>query len=323
MPVDPQDFIDAIINNAITLANTYTTATATSAGNIEDVVDGSYYHTWHPGSTPGVDAVEPAVPEVDDALILFDSQRDAMIALLSDKLADYFATYYPLENDAFDEAIAWLKDVIQNGGTGIPAAVEDAIWQRGRDRGITDARTAEAQILSSGAARGIPMIDGAVTGATRSVQLKRLEETGKLNTNISVKQAEIEIETIRFAVEQAINSRKMAMEAAGDYIRALTGAMGLIPGILDLKSSAKASLINATASLYRARLTRDEILHQTHVAARGQNERYFEARDQQHFTDLDTKIKASTNAAETYARTASAALSSLNGIISTSTSAFS
>lgn len=319
----PQEHIDTIIANAILLADEQTTNATNSAQDIVALADGTYHTSWNPAALPTPEADEPDIPEVESGLFTFEAQRDHIIGLLTDKLAEYFATYYPLETDAFDEATNWLINTITNGGTGINQAIEDEIWQRGRDRLLNEAGSVQSQITSAAAARGIPLPDGATDMRLRQVRLKVLEETGQQSTTISTKQAEIEIETIKFAIGEAMKARFEAMRAAADFIRALVGGMNAAIQVAELNPNAKATMMNAVSNLYRARLSRDEIIINSEVAKRGQNRQHFVDKDNVHWNMINSKINAATTAAEVYAKTAQAALSSLNSIASTATSAFS
>ncbi|HAR39196.1 MAG TPA: hypothetical protein DCS09_11825, partial [Porphyromonadaceae bacterium] len=151
---DPSVFIDNIIGNAIATANTYSEQAGDAANDLIAVNAGFYVAP--PSSSPGfsVEAVEPDIPEVADSTLTYEAQLDKLIALLSGQLANFFATYYPLQSDAFDEATAWMVNTITNGGTGINAGIEDQVWQRDRDRRTAEGRSLKAGIAVGYAAKG-------------------------------------------------------------------------------------------------------------------------------------------------------------------------
>ncbi len=102
----PAEFINQIISNAIATANTYTTNVSTAAGELIDAQGGVYIPPPSTETDFAVEAEEPDIPEVDDSTLTYEAQLDKLVALLSDQLGNFFATYYPLQSDAFDEAQA-------------------------------------------------------------------------------------------------------------------------------------------------------------------------------------------------------------------------
>lgn len=206
-----------------------------------------------------ITAIEPAVPEVENAALTFESQRDEIVALLSNQLDGFFAKYYPLAADAFDEATNWLVNSITAGGTGISAAVEDQIWQRGRDRVVVDGMRAESQVLNDFASRGFSLPSGAMAARLQEIRFEQLGKTQELSRDAAIKQADMTVENLRFAVELAVDSRMKAMQAAADYIRSLMSGTDVAARVASVNSDAKARMMAATADMYRARLARDEL----------------------------------------------------------------
>lgn len=206
-----------------------------------------------------ITAIEPSVPVTEDATLTFEAQRDKIIALLSVQLGDFFNKYYPLAADAFDEATNWLVNSITLGGTGISPAVEDQIWQRGRDRVIADGLRAESQTQNEFAMRGFSLPSGALAARLQQVRFEQLSKTQEQSRDAAIKQADMTVENLRFAVDQAIKSRIAAMQAAADYIRSLMSGIDSAAKVASINSDAKARMYAATADLYRARLSRDEL----------------------------------------------------------------
>ena len=80
---------------------------------------GSYSSIPAPDLTYGMTAIEPGIPEVEDAYLTFEGQRDYLVGLMTDQLTKFFTAYYPLNTDGYDEGMAWLINTITMGGTGI------------------------------------------------------------------------------------------------------------------------------------------------------------------------------------------------------------
>lgn len=314
--------VNTIISNALATSNAAVN-NASAAARAAITASQGYASPGGPVVVYGISATEPAIGIVGDATLTYESQRDRLIAILSDKLADFFATYYPLAADAFDEATNWLVNTITVGGTGIAPAVEDQIWQRGRDRIIADGARVESQTLTEFASRGLSLPSGAMAGRLQEVRFEQLLKTQELSRDVAIKQAEIEIENLKFAVDLAVKSRMQAMGVAVDYIRALMSGADTAARVALLNADAKARMISATADLYRARLTRDEIAMRVPLANAANGVQLNGIGVDGFYKGVGARVQAASAAAESYGRVASAALASLNSVAAISNSSFS
>lgn len=318
----PIEIINEVILNAIETANTANEAAQTAADDLISTNAGFYLTPPTTLTGFNVEAVEPEIPEAADSTYDYQAERDALIALLSNQLAGFFTTYYPLASDAFDEATTWLINTITNGGTGIPAAIEDQIVQRARDRIIRDGQRIAAGISAGYAARGFSLVQGPMIYDLNQATFEQAGRIGEASTAIAVKQAEIEIETIKFAIGKAIDSRIAAMNAAIDYIRALAIAPDAASRIAALNTDIKAKMMSAAADWYRARQSRDQMILQSKLAEMGAGiEVYRHRRDNATQSD-QVDVQALAAAADVFAKTASAALSSLNTVVASTASTF-
>ena len=315
--------IDAIIANAILIANTQTTAASDAA---EDLINANAgFYLTPPDSATGfaVTAVEPEIPDVADSTINYDAQLDKIIQILTDQLAGFFATYYPLASDAFDEATSWLVNVITNGGTGVNAEVEAQLWQRARENIIADGRRVGNQIVTGFAAKGYMRIAGATTRLLERSLYEQAGRTGEASTTIAAKQFDVEVETVKFAVGKALESRSMAMQAAADYIRAVATAPASAVNVAGINTDAQAKMMAAAATWYGARLDRDKIVLNSKLAEMESRDEIYKHRRSNATANSQVDVQALTAAAEVYAKAAQAALASLNSVVSSSVNAFS
>lgn len=316
-----EDAVNLIINNALGTANSAVNSAGAAAQAAITASDG-YAGVGGAPAVYSISATEPDVGVVADATLTYDSQRDRLIAILSDKLAEFFATYYPLAADAFDEATNWLVNTITVGGTGIAPAVEDQIWQRGRDRIIADGARVESQTLTEFASRGLSLPSGAMAGRLQEVRFEQLLKTQELSRDVAIKQAEIEIENLKFAVDLAVKSRMQAMGVAADYIRALMSGADTAARVALLNADAKARMISATADLYRARLARDEIAMRVPLANAANGVQLNGIGVDGFYKGIGARVQAAAAAAESYGRVAAAALASLNSVAAVSSASF-
>jgi hypothetical protein len=318
----PEELVNAIIANAMATANEFTANVDTAAQNLIGVSGGSYYVP--PATASGFEpaAIEPDIPTALDSSLTYEANLANIIALLSDQLADFFALYYPLASDAFDEAQAWLVNVITNGGTGINADIEAQVWQRARENIITDGTRVSNQIVTGYTGKGISMPAGSMLGKIDEARFAQVSATGEQATSIASKQLEIEIETVKFAVGKAIDSRTMAMNAAADYMKAVASAPGSAVEVANLQNDAQAALISASASWYNARLNRDDLILKSKLADSSALLDLWKGQKGFAVDAAGTDASALGSAADAYGKSAAAALASLNSIVSTAVNSF-
>jgi len=330
------ELIKEVITNALETAEEYTLRAGAEAQNIMAIATGRNIPTgpnqWtdRPSATADyvsfkarIEAIEPAVPEVENSTFTYEAQLDKLVRLLSAELAGFFNQYYPLTADGFDEATNWLVNAITNGGTGIRAEIEAQIYQRGRERLLIEGARLENKIASADAARGFVLPSGSMIAQRQEARFATLGAAGEQATTIATKQAEMEIANIRFAIEQVMDSRKSAMAAAADYIRAIASAPDSAARMASLNADAKARMMSATADMYRARLTRDQLVIGSETARMQTSASWGMGQLADAQNRIDAQVRAVISAADVYAKTASAALASLNAIASTTTSSFS
>jgi hypothetical protein len=265
---------------------------------------------------------EPAVPTAESPTDLYETYRDELIATLAGLLADFYDTYFPITNDGYDPAVAWIVNTITNGGTGIPAAIEDQIWQRARTRIIKEGSRVEAQLTSGFAAKGFSLPPGVMNKGIKEIRHAQLSSLGEQSTDIAVKQIEIEITNIKFAVEKGLETRIAAIGAANDYIRAMALAPEIATKLTETDSSVQARLMSATADMYRARISRDQLVLNSELAQMGQ----FTGDQKVYWDTLTQRNSIATNGtltgAASYAKTAQSALAALNTVASVASSSF-
>lgn len=97
-----------------------------------------------------------------------------------------------------------LSDRIANGGTGLPAHIETAIWNRERDRESALLRSAEEDALRQDAALGFHTPTGTAQAKLYRVQADYGDKMIAFGRDIAIKQAQLEIDNIQKALEQLI-----------------------------------------------------------------------------------------------------------------------
>lgn len=210
--------------------------------------------------TPG--NVEPLVnipmnaTGVDGAL--YDSTYQQIITDLSSKFAGFFSEYFPNECDYLQEAQSQLCEMLE-GGTGIPAHIENQIWQRDRSRVLEDVNRARDETLSAFASRGFPLPPGAAAHTIRLAQADAQNKIAQQSRDVAIKHIEILIENIKFAIQNALEYRIKGIQAAGEYIKVLALGPEIAMKLATSAAGAQAQLISAASQYYRNRIAVEEL----------------------------------------------------------------
>lgn len=97
-----------------------------------------------------------------------------------------------------------LEADIATGGTGLGAAVEDAIWLREQERAEIAAAEAKEQVTNDWENRGFNLPDGVVTASMLDIDLKLAADRATSSRDIAVKQAELALTNQHFTIQQGI-----------------------------------------------------------------------------------------------------------------------
>lgn len=194
-----------------------------------------------------------------DALGNFnDAQKKFHDQLVGD-LTDFLNEYFPNNPTLTEKALERLMDML-DGKTGIPTEIEDQIWQRDRARVLNEVDRAVDEALSTFAARRFPMPPGAATHAVYLAQVEAQDKIAQHSRDVAIKQAEIVLENIKWAVEQAINLRFKAISAALDYIKTLAQGAEIGVRFVEITQAAQIALIKASTELFTSQLRVDELV---------------------------------------------------------------
>lgn len=110
-----------------------------------------------------------------------------------------------------------LKGVIGQrilGGTGLNPAVEQALWDRARDRETQIALANERDVMRSSESLGFALPPGALAAQLRDAQQAYHDKLSTLNRDISIKQAEMEQENLKQAIAEGLQLESQLMDYA-------------------------------------------------------------------------------------------------------------
>ena len=308
--------VQSIISNAQTTANTARDQAIAFSEAAIDALGGAL----NLGSVPTPDRPNVVIPPFDPSIDLTGDFLTAYNNAVADfdpafqsQITSFINTYFPNFAGCLKTSVnGWICSTITDGGTGMNPDVENAIWQRSREREVLDARRAEDEAVSGWAARGWAFHGGVLIDAIQRVQQVASDKISTHSRDVMIKQAEIEIENIKFAVEQGVKLRLGVIAALTDFLRAWASMKELAIEKAKALVDAKTRLYQSVAAYYGAIIdaaglvleydkTRvDSAIRQQDIFARAAS-----ARD-------ESAVHAALGAADAMGAMASAALGSQN-----------
>lgn len=151
---------------------------------------------------------------------LYNDLSPGMIAALDDHVDRLLRTYNPRFHDQMASVEAQLARYLA-GGTGFAPAVEDAIYERARDKGNAEFLRTNEAAWASAAERGFVLPDGVLAGTALMARQGLADNMARAGTDIAIKQAEIEQANLQFAVTASTGLRVSMFQAALNYHQGL------------------------------------------------------------------------------------------------------
>lgn len=252
--------IDALITAAQARADSTATAAqnvASSALNNFFIPGGTQFNATVPalrGAPPAYTGSMNIVPDIKQA---FEDAFGDFKPEMLEGLADYLARFFP--ESVRSTTDNWICNTILYGGTGIPADIEDAIWQRARAADAMDARRLESEALNTFAARGFSMPSGHLASQLMAVQQEAANKASTVRREIAIKAADIEIENIKFAVQQGVAVRASVLGALGTFLKAYMAPIEDALEKAKIIGDAQQRLWSSSADYYRAMVSEAEL----------------------------------------------------------------
>lgn len=149
----------------------------------------------------------------------------------------------------------WLAGIITGQKPfGLSRDVFEAVWHAGRDREYRSRNSAVAQLRSEFSARGFSQPPGAMMQAITQAEERASDAIGEVNRTQTVRDAEIKLDLLKFAEEQAIRLKLGIFDAIGNYYRVLMDLPSKDIEATKAKVAAYASLNSSMAEFHRVEL---------------------------------------------------------------------
>jgi hypothetical protein len=267
--------IDTLIANAQKRANELTSAAIAAAGSyprepfidanadkfvaapygsnkyLERQYKGRWLREQPPPYTGNVDITTDIYRVFQDGFSQFKPE-------MKEALAEYIAQFFP--DCVYATTNDWICNTVLYGGTGIPADIEAQIWQRARARDTIEAAKLRDTAVLQFASRGFSLPSGALSARLLEIEQDASNKSSTISRDVAIKQAELEIENIKFAVSEGVKVRTSVLAAIADYVKAYLTPIDQANTRADIMARSKGVLMNSAADYYRAMIAEAELV---------------------------------------------------------------
>jgi hypothetical protein len=315
--LSPSEFIDCTINSQQKYSNARSQDAQSASSSAVCSARGADLSIGRSEDKYDVTAIEPEIPDdIDNTIASYQNIQNIMLPLWKGTYDSYWANpRVAIYNPAYQAAASWMADVIVNGVTGIPTALEQQIINRATDRIRAEAATARNAAQDRSGVLGWDLPQPFAIAQGEAIELAAYREIGKASVDLAKEQFNIQDRNIRFAVEEA-NKIYLGMERnAVDYMRAWVGLLNNLKDMVEIDPNVRANYINATANLYGQRIKKDQIqwmsFNDYYQRLQGDNQ----LKSSNTIAQTDLVVKANTAAAEVQKMLAAATLSQLSTMV--------
>jgi hypothetical protein len=161
----------------------------------------------------------PAPTSLGD--LLSPDNSSATIQFLNSESEQWLDKYFPELHGALRYAPEeWLVGIITGQKPfGLSSQVFEAVWHDGRDREYRARNSAVEQIRSEFSAAGFSAPPGAMLKAITRAEERASDAIGEVNRTQTVRDAEIKLDLLKFAQQQALNLKIGVLQAMADFYR--------------------------------------------------------------------------------------------------------
>lgn len=209
---------------------------------------------------------EPSMVAMEKPAALTDflqmDSSPSTLAFINGETEGLITKYFPeIQAGAMTHAPEqWLVGIITGQKPfGLSQEVFEAVWHQSRDREYRARNSAVAQIRSEFSGRGFRQPPGAMMQAVMRVEEQASDAIGDVNRAQTVRDAEIKLDLLKFAEEQAIRLKLGIFQSIADYYRVLMDLPSKDIEATRAKVAAYASLNDAMSQYYRVQLGFDEL----------------------------------------------------------------
>jgi len=219
--------------------------------------------------------ITAATPFLPDADFSFESKKPAMapppqfsdlfpgadssgeqVQFLNGQVDDWLKTYFPeLTGCLQSKPEQWVCNILSGENEfGLSRTVFEIVWHRARDRAYRASATEQSTLQAQFSERGFSVPPGVLLHMQNEAEQRAGNALAEVNREQQVREAEIKLDLLKFAEEQAIRLKLGIMDA----LRAFYIQWAQMPDKdierSRIRSQAQASLYSALSSYYNVEL---------------------------------------------------------------------
>lgn len=270
----------------------------------------------------------PAIPTTDfstDVRQAFDYAFSQFNDDIQPQVLNYLDTFFPDIAEAVKtQSDDWIVNTITNGRF-VPIDVENALWNRARDREVQESLRQEKSYIDANAARGFNLPIGTLNYAIAVNQQETSKRLTTINREIAIKAFDVANENTKFAIQQAVALRTAFVGALGDFIKTAMAQPNQATDYAKLILAAKNGLYDSAVNLYRAKISEEQMRTSVALENRGLELKSSQLAvtsvaelNKTQISKAQVQANTAIQAAESLSKVAAAALATRNSMISVS-----
>lgn len=210
------------------------------------------------GYTPGRSGAKKPLALSD---MISEDDSDARLKFLDQESEKWLDTYFPeLQACLKSEPERWLCGIITGQKPfGMSEQYFRTIWLQGRDRENRSRSSATAQLRAEYSRRGFGLPPGAMVYSINQSERQAADAIGAVNIAQAIKDADIKLDLLKFAEEQALTLKRGVLITLADFYRTWVELPNKALEASRLKVAAYQSLNSALSDFYRVELGWEEL----------------------------------------------------------------
>lgn len=209
--------------------------------------------------TPTRPNLGPA-PTLTDVLGVNDTTAPWLQQLNADADA-WVQKYFPSLDDCLKSLPEeWLCGVISGVKPfGLDATVFEIVWHRARDRAYRTMASEQTTLEAAFAHRGFSIPPGALVAQMAATSERAGDAIAEVNREQAIKEAEIKLDILKFAEQQALQYKLGIMQTLADFFRQWISLPDKDLERARIKAQANSALYAALSSYYNVELAFEEL----------------------------------------------------------------
>lgn len=198
-------------------------------------------------------------PEIGD--LLADDTKGASIQFLNAETDKWLNKYFPNINSALQtQPEEWACGILTGQQPfGLSREVFEAVWHQGRDRAYRAANSEQEQIRVEYSQRGFGLPPGAMVALSNNAEIRASEAIAEVNGAQLLRDAEIKLDLVKFAAEQAARLKLGIIGALASFHSQWIEVMNRDVDMARAKAQAYSALTSSLSSYYNVELGFEEL----------------------------------------------------------------